>query len=94
MKYILVCGGVISGIGKGVISSSLGTILKSYGLAVTSIKIDPYLNIGKGLEKERGRQAEVESISSRRWEFVWFSEPSHMSLLGTVLCRRRHLLAL
>lgn len=40
MKYILVTGGVISGIGKGIIASSLGTILKSCGLHVTSIKID------------------------------------------------------
>ena len=46
MKYILVTGGVISGIGKGIISSSLGTIVKGYGLRPTSIKIDPYLNIG------------------------------------------------
>lgn len=48
MKYILVCGAVISGIGKGVVASSLGTILKSCGLRVTSIKIDPYLNIDAG----------------------------------------------
>jgi CTP synthase len=49
MKYILVTGGVISGIGKGIISSSLGTILKNYGMRTTSIKIDPYLNIGARL---------------------------------------------
>ncbi|XP_075907016.1 CTP synthase 1-like [Nelusetta ayraudi] len=48
MKYILVTGGVISGIGKGIIASSLGTILKSCGLHVTSIKIDPYINIDAG----------------------------------------------
>jgi CTP synthase len=48
MKYILVTGGVISGIGKGVIASSVGTILKSCGLHVTSIKIDPYINIDAG----------------------------------------------
>ena len=48
MKYILVTGGVISGIGKGVIASSIGTILKSVGLRVTSIKIDPYINIDAG----------------------------------------------
>ncbi|KAK2716035.1 CTP synthase 1-like [Artemia franciscana] len=48
MKYILVTGGVISGIGKGVIASSLGTILKHCGLHVTSIKIDPYINIDAG----------------------------------------------
>lgn len=48
MKYILVTGGVISGIGKGVISSSIGALLKGCGLHVTSIKIDPYLNIDAG----------------------------------------------
>ncbi|XKL60350.1 hypothetical protein PGB90_001366 [Kerria lacca] len=48
MKYILVTGGVISGIGKGIIASSLGTILKSCKLNVTAIKIDPYINIDAG----------------------------------------------
>ncbi|XP_017472689.1 PREDICTED: CTP synthase [Rhagoletis zephyria] len=48
MKYILVTGGVISGVGKGVIASSFGTLLKSCGLNVTSIKIDPYINIDAG----------------------------------------------
>ena len=48
MKYILVTGGVISGIGKGVIASSIGTILKANGIRVTSIKIDPYINIDAG----------------------------------------------
>ncbi|ESO84275.1 hypothetical protein LOTGIDRAFT_205900 [Lottia gigantea] len=48
MKYVLVTGGVISGVGKGVIASSIGTILKSSGIAVTSIKIDPYINIDAG----------------------------------------------
>jgi CTP synthase (UTP-ammonia lyase) len=48
MKYILVTGGVISGIGKGVIASSCGLLLRAIGLTVTSIKIDPYLNIDAG----------------------------------------------
>ncbi|KAL1140767.1 hypothetical protein AAG570_000697 [Ranatra chinensis] len=48
MKYILVTGGVISGVGKGVIASSFGTILKTCGIHVTSIKIDPYINIDAG----------------------------------------------
>ncbi|KND05063.1 CTP synthase [Spizellomyces punctatus DAOM BR117] len=48
MKYILVTGGVISGIGKGVIASSTGLLLRTRGLRVTSIKIDPYLNIDAG----------------------------------------------
>jgi len=48
MKYILVTGGVISGIGKGVVASSLGVLLKHCGVHVTSIKIDPYINIDAG----------------------------------------------
>ena len=48
VKYILITGGVISGIGKGVIASSTGLLLRTLGLNVTSIKIDPYLNIDAG----------------------------------------------
>ncbi|KDE09702.1 CTP synthase [Microbotryum lychnidis-dioicae p1A1 Lamole] len=48
MKYILVSGGVISGIGKGVIASSTGLLLKTLGYNVTAIKIDPYMNIDAG----------------------------------------------
>ncbi|AQK88697.1 CTP synthase family protein [Zea mays] len=48
MKYVLVTGGVVSGLGKGVTASSVGVVLKSCGLRVTSIKIDPYLNIDAG----------------------------------------------
>lgn len=48
MKYILVTGGVISGVGKGVIASSFGTLLNSCGISVTCIKIDPYINIDAG----------------------------------------------
>ncbi|MCE9549010.1 CTP synthase [Candidatus Nomurabacteria bacterium] len=47
-KYIFVVGGVISGVGKGITSSSLGLILKNRGLNVTSIKIDPYVNVDAG----------------------------------------------
>src|SRR3989338_3841459 len=47
-KYIFVVGGVMSGVGKGIVSSSIGCILKSKGLRVTSIKIDPYINVDAG----------------------------------------------
>ena len=40
--------GVISGVGKGIIASSTGLLLKTTGLTVTSIKIDPYINIDAG----------------------------------------------
>ncbi|KAJ7949054.1 CTP synthase family protein [Quillaja saponaria] len=48
MKYVLVTGGVVSGLGKGVTASSIGVLLLACGLRVTSIKIDPYLNTDAG----------------------------------------------
>lgn len=39
MKYVLVTGGVVSGLGKGVTASSIGLLLQACGLRVTSIKI-------------------------------------------------------
>ncbi len=48
MKYIFVCVGVVSGVGKGVVSCSVGKILKDNGYKVTIIKIDPYLNYDAG----------------------------------------------
>ena len=48
MRYIVVTGGVVSGLGKGITISSLGRILKSSGLRTTSIKIDPYMNFDSG----------------------------------------------
>lgn len=48
MKYVIVSGGVISGIGKGVLASSTGLLFKTLGYRVTSIKIDPYMNIDAG----------------------------------------------
>lgn len=39
MKYVLVSGGVVSGLGKGVTASSIGVILKNCGHRVTSVKI-------------------------------------------------------
>jgi len=47
-KYIFVTGGVVSSLGKGVATSSIGLLLKSYGLKVTLQKIDPYINVDPG----------------------------------------------
>lgn len=44
VSYIFISGGVISGIGKGIVTASIGRILISKGYKVTAIKIDPYLN--------------------------------------------------
>ncbi|MES1907997.1 MAG: hypothetical protein MHM6MM_001013 [Cercozoa sp. M6MM] len=48
MKFVCVTGGVISGLGKGIVASSTGLLLQQSGLKVTSIKIDPYLNVDAG----------------------------------------------
>src|SRR5665213_142630 len=47
-KYIFVLGGVMSGVGKGVVTSSMGLILKRRGFEVNLVKIDPYLNVDAG----------------------------------------------
>ncbi len=47
-KYIFVVGGVMSGVGKGVASSSMAHILQARGLNITAIKIDPYINVDAG----------------------------------------------
>ncbi len=47
-KYIFVTGGVVSALGKGIASASLGYLLKSRGLTVTLQKCDPYLNVDPG----------------------------------------------
>ena len=47
-KYIFVAGGVMSGIGKGVATASIGRILKSKGYKVSAVKIDPYVNVDAG----------------------------------------------
>ena len=48
MRYIFVSGGVVSGLGKGITSASIGTILQAKGIEVTVVKIDMYLNIDAG----------------------------------------------
>jgi CTP synthase len=47
-KFIFIVGGVMSGVGKGITTSSIGIILKARGLSVTAIKIDPYINVDAG----------------------------------------------
>jgi len=47
-KYIFVVGGVMSSVGKGVATASIGTVLKSKGFKVTALKADPYVNVDAG----------------------------------------------
>ncbi|HLB93882.1 MAG TPA: CTP synthetase, partial [Candidatus Babeliales bacterium] len=47
-KFVIVSGGVMSGVGKGVASAAIAKILQAYGYSVTLIKIDPYINSDAG----------------------------------------------
>jgi len=47
-KFIFVTGGVVSSLGKGIASASIGTLLESHGYKVTLLKLDPYLNVDPG----------------------------------------------
>ena len=47
-KYVFVTGGVVSSIGKGLASASLGALLEARGLRVTMMKLDPYINVDPG----------------------------------------------
>lgn len=47
-RYIFITGGVVSSLGKGITSASLGSILEAQGLKVTLIKLDPYINVDPG----------------------------------------------
>lgn len=48
VKYIFVTGGVLSSVGKGILTSSIGKMLQTRGLKVTVVKIDPYVNVDAG----------------------------------------------
>ncbi len=48
MKFIFVTGGVLSSVGKGIVTSSMGKMLQTRGYTATAIKIDPYVNVDAG----------------------------------------------
>ncbi|MCD4756453.1 CTP synthase [bacterium] len=93
-KYIFVSGGVISGIGKGITSSSIAFLLKAQGLKVTIIKADPYLNVDAGtmnpLEHgetfvlEDGFETDMDIGTYERFLNQTFSRPNSMTC-GAVL---------
>src|SRR5512147_2557475 len=47
-KFIFVTGGVVSSLGKGLASASIGNLLESRGLKITFLKLDPYINVDPG----------------------------------------------
>jgi CTP synthase (UTP-ammonia lyase) len=68
--YIFVTGGVVSALGKGVTSASLGAILESRGLKVGMMKLDPYLNVDPGTMSPYQHGG---SLCKRRWNrrLIW-----------------------
>lgn len=78
MKYIVVTGGVISGLGKGITIASIGRILKSSNIRVTAIKVDPYLNVDAGTMSpfehgetfilDDGGETDLDLGNYERWE--------------------------
>lgn len=80
-KYIFVIGGVMSGVGKGVTTASIGRILKNRGFRVSAIKIDPYINVDAGTMNpvEHGevlllrmamRQIKTSVIMNASWKLI------------------------
>src|SRR5688572_33457094 len=47
-KFVLVTGGVVSSIGKGLAAASIGALMEARGLRVTHMKLDPYINVDPG----------------------------------------------
>ena len=47
-KFVIVTGGVVSSIGKGLASASIGALMEARGLRVTHMKLDPYINVDPG----------------------------------------------
>jgi CTP synthase len=47
-KYIFITGGVVSSLGKGIASASIGMLLEAKGLKITLLKFDPYINVDPG----------------------------------------------
>ena len=74
-KYVFVTGGVMSGIGKGVTTASIGKIFQFRGFKVSAIKIDPYLNVDPGTLNpiEHGECF----ITDEAWMFNPINEPNN-----------------
>ena len=85
MKYILVCGSGLSGIGKGVCISSIGSILQGCGYKVTIVKIDPYLVPPSPNPPEHRRRDHVAHRARRGLRPErWVSNPTSLTPSGEV----------
>lgn len=102
-KYVFVTGGVVSSLGKGIVASSLGRLLKNRGLKVTMQKFDPYINIDPGTMNpyqhgevfvtDDGTEADLDLGHYERFVDVRTSKYSNVTtgkIYSEVLRRERH----
>ena len=102
VKYVFITGGVVSSLGKGIASSSLGFLLKSRGLHVAMLKIDPYLNVDPGTMSpyqhgevfvtEDGAETDLDLGHYERFIDVNMSKVNNMTtgqVYGTVIEKER-----
>src|SRR5436190_10955892 len=102
-KYIFVSGGVVSGIGKGITAASIGRLLKSRGVTVSVVKLDPYINVDPGTMNpyqhgevfvtDDGAEADLDLGHYERFIDVSASRVSNVTtgqVYSAVIARERH----
>ena len=102
-KYVFVTGGVVSSLGKGITSASLGSLLKARGLSVVNQKFDPYINVdpdtmnpfqhGEVFVTEDGATTDLDLGHYERFTGVPARQGDNVTtgkIYSTVLARERH----
>src|SRR3990167_507177 len=102
-KYIFITGGVISSLGKGIASASIGKIMESRGLKITLMKLDPYINVDPGTMNpfqhgevyvtEDGAEADLDLGHYERFtnaRVTRFSNATTGQVYNAVISRERH----
>ena len=102
-KYIFVTGGVVSSVGKGIIVASIGTILKSRGISVSVLKLDPYLNVDPGTMSpyqhgevfvtQDGAETDLDLGNYERFIDINLTQDSNITsgqIYSTVISKERH----
>jgi len=88
VKYIFITGGVLSSVGKGILTSSIGKMLQARGLKVTAIKIDPYVNVDAGTMNPyiHGEVYVTNDGGETDLDLGWYER-----FLGTDLCKHNNI---
>ncbi len=102
-KFVVITGGVVSGLGKGITAGSLGRLLKARGFSVTALKLDPYINVDPGTMSplqhgevyvtDDGTETDLDLGHYERFMDVSLDRTSNVtsgSVYQTVIERERH----